>query len=181
MANSKPVGIAYSDPDLSTGWAINGTAVTATAAQVNNVAAVTSTAAVMQQIFDSYGTVTFNRSIKIARVALSAAGTGVFSWANPEAGDILISRVELDVTTVTSVGGATIDVGVTTVSSSTTSDNLIDGKDINAATGVFDNITDVGTNGKSRQRIATGKWVTGTASGTPTALVGFVYIHYHSV
>lgn len=181
MANSKPVGVAYSDPNLVSGWAIDGTAVTATAASLNNAGAVTTTAAVQQQIFDSYGTVTFNRSIKVARVALSAAAAAVFSWANPEAGDILISRIELDVTTVTSVGGATIDIGTTTVSSSTTSDTLIDGKDINAATGVFDNITDVGTNGKSRQRLATGKWVTGTASGTPTALVGYVYIHYHSV
>jgi hypothetical protein len=35
MANSKPVGVAYKDPDLTTGWAIDGTPVTSTAAEIN--------------------------------------------------------------------------------------------------------------------------------------------------
>jgi hypothetical protein len=55
----------------------------------------------------------------------------------------------------------------------------MDGLDVNGATGVFDNVTDKGTNGKSRQRIATGKWVTGSkASGASAGIVGFAYIHY---
>lgn len=36
MANSKPVGVFFEDPDLKTGWAIEGVAVTATAAQLNS-------------------------------------------------------------------------------------------------------------------------------------------------
>lgn len=37
MANSKPVGVAYKDPDLTSGWAIDGTAVTADGADLNTV------------------------------------------------------------------------------------------------------------------------------------------------
>lgn len=35
MANNIPVGVAYADPDLATGWSINGTAVTTAAATLN--------------------------------------------------------------------------------------------------------------------------------------------------
>ena len=137
----------------------------------------TSSTTAMQQVFTSFGTVSFDRSVKVARVALSNSGTGVFSWANPEAGSILIHRVLVDVTTDSSAS-VTMDVGTTATSSSTSSDNLLDGLDIDAAAGLFDNITEKGSNGKSRQKLATGKWVTGTASGTPTSLVGYAYIYY---
>lgn len=35
MANNIPIGIAYRDPDLTAGWAIDGTAVTSVAASLN--------------------------------------------------------------------------------------------------------------------------------------------------
>ena len=41
MANNKPVGVAFSDPDLTTGFSINGTAVTSSAAEVNILTGVT--------------------------------------------------------------------------------------------------------------------------------------------
>lgn len=130
-----------------------------------------------------WSSISTNRQVKVAKVALGAldTGGGVLSWANPETGDILIERVLIDVTTV-STGACTVDFGVTTASATTLNDTLIDGLDVNGATGVFDNITDKGTNGKSRQRLAAGKWVTGSkASGAAAGLVGFAYIHYVSV
>lgn len=118
---------------------------------------------------------------KIAVVPLVGATIhgGVQAWQNPEAGDIIIDRVETDVTTVASAAG-TLSVGTTAVSAVTASANLIDTLDVHTAVGIFDNITDKGSLGKSRQRIATGKWVTfGEASGNVTGLVGNLYIHYH--
>lgn len=126
------------------------------------------------------GGVTADRIVKVARVALAAVDTagGVISWANPEASAIIIERVVLDVTTA-ATAAATIDIGVTATSATTSADNLIDGLDVNTAAGVFDNITDKGTNGKSRQRVAVGKWVTGSkATGATAGLVGYAYIHY---
>ena len=78
-----------------------------------------------------------------------------------------------------STGACTIDVGTTAVSAATSSDNLIDGLDTGTAIGTFDNITDKGTNGKSRQKLASGKWVTASmASGAAAGTVGYAYIEY---
>lgn len=105
-------------------------------------------------------------------------GGGVLSWQNPETGPIVIERVVLDVTTVAD-GACTLDVGTTTVSGVTSSDNLIDGQDARSSIGLFDNITDKGSNGKARQKLATGKWLTITAaSGDSTGLVGDLYLSY---
>lgn len=123
---------------------------------------------------------TSNRVVKIAKVALGTTDTagGIFAWSNPETVSIIVTRVILDVTTKTT-GACTVDVGTTATSATTSSDNLIDGKDINAATGVFDNIEDQGTNGTSRQKLASGKWVTASvASGASAGLVGYAYIEY---
>lgn len=118
------------------------------------------------------------RVVKVPLAAVDTAG-GVFSWQNPEAGAIIIDRVELDVTTV-ATGACTVDVGSTSASATTLSDNLIDGADVHTAVALFDNITDIGANGKSRQKIAAGKWITGsTASGASAGIVGNAYIHYH--
>ena len=116
----------------------------------------------------------------ISRVALAAVDTagGVFAWPNPHENAILVTGLALDVTTKASAA-CTLDCGTTATSATTSSDNLIDGLDINAAAGVFNNVTDVGTNGKSRQRLASGKWVTGSvASGASAGLVGYAYIKY---
>ena len=118
---------------------------------------------------------------KVAKVALgNAADTGgaVLSWVNPEAGTIAITRLLVNVTTV-ATGAATVDFGTTATNGTTLSANLIDGVDVNAATGLFDNIDDAGTDGKSKQLLAEGKWLTGSrASGAVAGLVGFAYIEY---
>lgn len=156
--------------NLTKSFSVDGTPITATAAQINQAAS-------------AIGTVAFDRSLKIARVALAAVDTagGVFAWQNPEAGSIVISRVEVNVTTV-ATGACTLDIGTTATNATTSSDTLIDGLDVNAATGLFDNITDKGTNGKSRQLLASGKWVTASkASGATAGLVGYAYIYYHTL
>ena len=123
---------------------------------------------------------TTERATKVARVALAAADTGggVFSWQNPEGAAIVVERLVVDVTT-DATGACTVDAGTTPTSATTLSDNLIDGLDVGAAAGTFDSITDKGTNGKSRQKLAAGKWVTGSvASGASAGLVGYAYILY---
>jgi hypothetical protein len=119
---------------------------------------------------------------KIAVVVLAGnadTGGGVGAWQNPEGATIIIDRLEVYGTTV-ATAACTLDAGTTAVSAATSSDTLIDGLDINAATGIFDNITDKGTNGKSRQTLASGKWVTfSRATGASAGFVGTAYIHYH--
>ena len=121
-----------------------------------------------------------DRVVKVVKVPLAAVDTGggVFSWQNNEGASIIIQRIVLDVTTK-ATGACTIDVGTTDTSATTSSDNLINGLDVNAAAGVFDNITDKGVNGKSKQKLANGKWVTASkASGATAGLAGNAYIEY---
>lgn len=104
-------------------------------------------------------------------------GGGVGAWQNPEPVDIVIERLEIR-STVVATGAATVDAGTT----ATSSDNLVDGLDVNTAPGIFDNISEKGTNGKSRQVLAPGKWITvSRASGDVTGFVGAAYVHYHRV
>lgn len=153
--------------------------ITASAAELNILDGVTATTA---QINTLAG-VAFDRSIKVAKTALSgtaihAAAGGVVAWQNPEATAILIDRTFVDVTTV-ATGACTLDVGTTAVDATTTSDNLLDGIDVNTAIGLFDNITNAGTNGKARQKLAAGKWVTvDEKTGDATGLVGNLYVFY---
>lgn len=125
-----------------------------------------------------------DRALKCAVVAFTGGtdtGGGIFSWTNPESSSIIISKFEVDVTTI-ATGACTLSVGATASSGTTSSANLIDTLDVHTATGTFDNSTDKSTNGKSRQKLAAGKWVTGsTASGASAGLVGNLYIMYHLV
>lgn len=121
---------------------------------------------------------------KVARVPLAGladTGGGIGAWRNPEAVSIIIQCIVID-TTVVATAACTIDAGTTATSITTSSDNLIDGLDVNAAIGTFDNVTDKGTNGKSRQKLASGKWVTfSRATGASAGLVGTAYITYNRV
>lgn len=115
----------------------------------------------------------------IARIPLAAVDTGggVFSWQVPANTDVLITRVELDVTTQSS-GACTVDVGYTATGATTSADNLIDGISV-ATAGLYSNLKNAGTNGKADQRGVAAKFVNGSvASGASSGLVGFAYIHY---
>ena len=92
----------------------------------------------------------------------------------------LILRCVADITTV-ATAACTLDIGYTAVSSTTTSDTLLDGIDVNAATGVFDSMNyalDAGANAKA-QKAAAGKWITvDEKTGDATGLVGNLYVSY---
>lgn len=118
---------------------------------------------------------------RIAKVALGAldTGGGLFSWLNPVAGPIVITRVDLNITTK-STGACTVDVGTTVVSATTLSDNLLDGIDVGTAAALLTLVDQADANGKNRQLLAAGGWVTGSrASGAAAGLVGSAYIHYY--
>jgi hypothetical protein len=120
------------------------------------------------------------QAAKVARVPLGVVttGGGVFSWQNPEGARIVIDRVVLDITTQ-STGASTIDIGATVTSATTSADNLIDGVS-GATAGTLDNVLNAGTNGRSRQALASGGWVTASqATGAVAGLVGNAYIHYY--
>lgn len=120
---------------------------------------------------------------KIATKAIGGAAlhAGVLAWQNPESVSIIVTRVVLDRTTK-STGASTMDIGTTATSATTASDNLIDGVNSGATEAVEDNLNDAGTNGKARQKLASGKWVTfKEASGDATGLVANAYIHYQTL
>jgi len=113
------------------------------------------------------------------RAALAAldTGGGVLSLANPEGADIIVTRLVLDITTA-ATGACTVDAGIA-AGATTSSDNLIDGLDVNAATGVFDNIEDKGTNGKTRQKWESDQYLTiSMATGAAAGLAGYAYVEY---
>ena len=158
--------------NIKNGLALAGVPVTATAAQLNAMGGLGAAAA---------GAV-FNRITKVAVVALAAVDTagGVFSWANPEATAILVTRLVVDVTTV-ATAACTLDIGATATTATTLSDTMLDGIDVHTATGQFDSMlaANAGTNGLTVNKVAVGKWVTASkASGASAGLVGFAYIFY---
>lgn len=109
----------------------------------------------------------------------AATGTtagAVLSLANPEGVPIIITRLLLNIT-APSTGAATVDAGIA-ANGATTSDILIDGASVATAAKVLDNISDIGTNGKSRQLWGTTQFLTITASATLAGMVGEAIIEY---
>ena len=141
---------------------------------------------VAEQLKDLLTSDTTPVALKCAKVALAAADTagGILSWQNPESSAVVVVRIAVDLTTK-ATAACTADFG-TAADGTTSSDNLLDGVDLNAATGVFDNVDDHGTNGKSRQRLdakgGTTDFITGSkATGAAAGLVGNAYIFYYEV
>jgi hypothetical protein len=114
--------------------------------------------------------------VAISGTALQAANLTL--WTAPAAAIIL--RVMLDVTTV-ATGAATVDIGYTAASATTSSDTLLDGVDVNASIALFDSMNaalDSGANAKA-QKAASAKWITAdSASGDTTGMVANAYIQY---
>lgn len=154
--------------------AADGTAITATAAELNTLDGVTASVTELNHLTNA------DKLEKIIKVALTAsdAAAGLFSWQNTEeSAAIIVTRVILDVTTA-ATGACTANVGQ--AATSTGADNLIDGVDIGTAAGLFDNLGDAGTNGKKQQKVADDEFVTGSvATGASAGLVGSAYIHYY--
>lgn len=100
--------------------------------------------------------------LKAWLVATGAPG-GAFAWQNQLGRPVVVDRVLVQIDTANGAA-ATLSVGVS--ATQTLANNLIDGLNVDQ-TGVFDNLADAGTAGRSRQLVAPGAWVTASqASGT---------------
>lgn len=115
------------------------------------------------------GVSVFEHSVALTATSATTGGA-VAAVANPFGYDVFIIRAIVDVTTV-STGAATLDVGVA-ANGTTSNDTLLDGVDVNAATGTFDNITNKGTNGKATKKWGSSQYVTATGSATTAGMVG---------
>lgn len=125
----------------------------------------------------------YQDGIMVANGVLTSgiANAYAFAWQNPEDVEVLVLRTLINVTTVGGTGSSVLDVG-TADNATTTSANLIDGANINADA-LYDNITDGGTGGKSRQRLdardGTTDWITGQILVADASnLVGTYTIEY---
>lgn len=109
--------------------------------------------------------------VKVARVAVTAGdGVGVIvNWQNPEDEQIVILGGALSVTTA-ATGACTVDIGVDD-DGADSDDTLLDGQDVNAATGVFP--FTAGALLPAAEYV-----VLAEASGDVTGLVGVLYIEY---
>ncbi|MBI5954454.1 MAG: hypothetical protein HY865_22585 [Chloroflexi bacterium] len=128
----------------------------------------------------------FAGDMKVAKVALTAgnANAFAFAWQNPESSKILVTRVLIDRTTAGGTGSSVLNVGPG-ATATTASDTLIDGLDLNA-TGIADNISNIGTNGLSTAKLdengGTTDYITGQIlAANAASLVGNAYIFYITV
>lgn len=127
--------------------------------------------------FVSSAPVALRAKTLVVPLADADSAGGVLSVANPEGVEILITEVIIQVDTV-ATAACTIDVGVA-ADGTTSSDTLIDGQDVNGATGRFDNINEAGGNGGRDRALASTEYITGSMkTGAAADLVGYAIIHY---
>lgn len=119
-------------------------------------------------------------TVVVAKIPLTATvAPGVLtggSWGHPTAA-IIITRIIVS-TTIVSTGVATLSIGVA-ADATTTSANLIDALDVNAATLCVDNVGSGGTLGKTCQPMGITQFLNIAGSADTTGLVGNVYVYYH--
>lgn len=110
-------------------------------------------------------------------LATATSAGGVAAIANPLGKELIITRAIVR-TTTKSTAASTVDVGVA-ANATTSSDTLLDGVDLGTAIGIFDNITNKGTNGKTVAVWGASQFVTASqASGAVAGLVGELYVEY---
>lgn len=118
------------------------------------------------------GTIRQPETFVYALAALDAAG-GILNQVNPFGVNAYV-RIVLDVTTV-ATGACTINAGV--AATGVSSDTLLDGLDVNSATGLFSSVDDPGGNGRTYDYIAAGEYITiSMATGAAAGLVGNAYV-----
>lgn len=103
------------------------------------------------------------------------------SWPNPNVGAIIITRLIIAYTHITT-GAATLAAGTTTASKITAADNLIDDQDLNgvAAPFAYSNFEKTDTE-KTEAWLPAGGWITFTGSASVAGFVGNAYIYYIAV
>ena len=122
------------------------------------------------------------RRVKRVALAAGAADAFAFAWQNPENKKIIVTGVELDITTAGGTATAVIDVGPV-ASATNTSDALIDGADANAAALTC---SPSGTNGKRACKVDEKDGATDYITGEilvadAASLAGYAYITYEIV
>lgn len=116
---------------------------------------------------------TYASALKVPLAALDTGG-GVVSLANPEGASVIVTKLIINVTTA-ATAACTVDGGIA-AAATTSADNLIDGLDVNAATGAF---ATAGTNGKRAKLWESGQYLTiSMASGAAAGLAGYAYVEY---
>lgn len=112
--------------------------------------------------------------------AALTTGEKLLSVQNPEASPVIATWARIHIKTG-SDAACTLNIG--TAATDITSDNQIDGVSVNAAANtIYDNVTDGGTNGKTRQYVAAGGYFTAyVASGDANGLVADLYWEYQTL
>lgn len=137
------------------------------------------------QLYDSVTAVASARTVKYATLALTGAAVhaAAVGIVNPEAVDVLVTAVYLDLTTHATAASGSIDIGWTSSSITTASDTLADG--LLVGSGVTAPITytgnnQVGANGKFVTHWTNATWITVSDDGTAdvTGMVAKLYIAY---
>ena len=110
--------------------------------------------------------------------ATSGAGTPA-SISNPLGTRLIVTRVVVDITSPISATPVEMNVGIGG-SPYVAYDTLIDGLTVGTPTSadVYDNVDDQGTNGKSTEEWGASEYLTVTVTGTPTGMVGNIYVYY---
>jgi hypothetical protein len=116
----------------------------------------------LNKFYQQDGTIFYKQAI-----TRSSGGGGLFNILNPAAATIVVERLAVDIT-VASSAALTFDAGI--AATGTTSDVLIDGQ-ATSVVGLFDSITDAGTNGGATVKATSAQYITGTLSGASGALL----------
>ena len=143
---------------------------------------ITAELANIETVFDAHDdqiTYIGNKCVMCRQASLTPGNANAFclAWHNTY-GTLTLLKIIVDITTPGGTPGALGDFG-TGATATTHSDNIIDGGDLNAAA-CLDNITNVGTNGKTSLKIANGEYLTGQILvENAAALAGTVSIFYY--
>ncbi len=118
--------------------------------------------------------------VKRERITLTPTETtGVMTtfWENKSGATVIVYAAYVHVTTV-ATAACTLDIGVA-ANGTTGSDTLMDGIDVNTATGIFDSILNKGTNGNQPRLVLSTEFVTvETKTGDDTGLVSTLEVHW---
>ena len=132
------------------------------------------------------------RAYKVASGLITAAAAGntiLFAWQNPEANQIIVYEVVINISVAGTVGACAIDVGPV-ANAAANSDTIIDGLLLNAIScqSSLDVTASVGVNADERPKVldengGATDWITGYESAivATTNLVARYYIFYISV
>lgn len=142
MSNSKPVGVAYRDPDLTSGWAIDGTEVLPTADQLNELVNVPGGGTAASGVTAvEYGNEWYHRTVLTVDTVLpaiaggAALAVGVLLYTLP-AGAQVITAAYMSIGITETEGNINIDTpdgGIGTVIASGAVSSL-------SGTGTFENL-----------------------------------------